>query len=156
MGPSHTQHFCTTIAKFADYTLYCCRHHSRQASRGERHTHAAVSGFAIGYLKRHRAGRELPSTRGVASIENRFLVLLDRDVDKEALNALLRQLGRVTNFSLQQPPGNDPASPVRSCRRPFSGSRGMGDWTGGMTYVAYICSRMCLSVVLGECCGGFF
>eukprot|EP00752_Nemacystus_decipiens_P004135 g3784.t1 len=37
---------------------------------------------------------------------------LKRDVDKEALNTLLCQLGRVTNFRLQQPPGVDPASPA--------------------------------------------
>ncbi|CAN0182852.1 unnamed protein product [Ectocarpus sp. 12 AP-2014] len=37
---------------------------------------------------------------------------LKRDVDKEALKALLCQLGRVTNFRLQQPPGIDPASPA--------------------------------------------
>lgn len=71
------------------------------------------------------------------------LLLLDRDVDKEALKALLRQLGHVTNFNLQQPPGNDPASPVRSCRRLLSGSwEWMNGWTG-IYDVADIRRRAC-------------
>ncbi|CAM9124634.1 unnamed protein product [Scytosiphon promiscuus] len=37
---------------------------------------------------------------------------LKRDVDMEALKALLCQLGRLTNFRLQQPPGIDPNSPA--------------------------------------------
>lgn len=50
-------------------------------------------------------------------------------MDMEALKALLCKLGRLTNFRLQQPPGIDPNSPVRTLRH-FRGAFERFHWLG--------------------------